>query len=246
MKNTNIIKEQGERTGVPFDPSTADGTGTIALPDRRSEKGIVLVVVLILSAVVLAIMTALIYMITSGTQVSGLQKRYKTSLDAARGGSEIFYQVIGLRGVTADDTTFMTALSNASLPSSLSILATTCSGVSVGGTPYSDPWQAKLMTPTASWTSCNSAVTIDPNDPTTYDMSVQMGATTKYNVYAKIVQTIEGNSGGDLSLYNKGVVSTGSGEIQVMPKPYLYDIEVMASNSTNTSERAKYSILYQY
>jgi hypothetical protein len=46
----------------------------------RSEKGIVLVVVLVLSAVALALMTAMIYMITIGTQISGLQKRYKTAL----------------------------------------------------------------------------------------------------------------------------------------------------------------------
>jgi len=65
--------------------------------DRRgplsSEKGVVLVIVIVLSAV----MTALIYLIPSGTRVSGLQKRYKTALDAAVGGGNAFYQLIETR-----------------------------------------------------------------------------------------------------------------------------------------------------
>ncbi len=241
MKNMMVIREKESRD-LPISggkPAIEPQTGV------KSERGVVLVVVLILSAVVLAAMTALVYMLTAGTQISGLQKRYKTSLDAAKGGGEIFYQVIGLRGVAADDNVFLNTLTTGGLTASLPITANAaCTGVS-GGTTY-NAWQAKLMASTTSWTNCNSSVTIDPNDSTTYDMSMQMGTTPKYNVYAKIVQTVEGNSGGDTSLFNKGVVSSGTGEIQVMPKPFLYDIEILSSNSTNPSERAKYSILYQY
>jgi hypothetical protein len=65
-----------------------------------SEKGVVLIVVLVLSAVSLAIMTALLYMITTGTQTSGLQKRYKTALEAGIGGGNVFCQLISARGDT--------------------------------------------------------------------------------------------------------------------------------------------------
>ena len=54
--------------------------------------------VIVLSAVALAIMTALIYMITMGTQISGLQKRYKTALEAGEGGGDVFYQLIASGG----------------------------------------------------------------------------------------------------------------------------------------------------
>ena len=246
MKNVDIITEQKLRIGVSFVSSTGEGRENITMSSvSKSEKGVVLVVVLVLSAVVLAVMTALIYMVTTGTQMSGFQKRYKTSLEAAKGGSDLVYQFVALRGDPADDTVFTNALIASGLTSSMPILTSACTGTSTGGTQYT-ALQAKLMTPTTSWVNCNSNVTIDPNDSTTYDMMFQMGATTRYNFYAKIVQTIDGNSGGDLGLLNKGVISGSTGEITVMPKPYLYDMEVVAANSANPLERAKLSILYQY
>jgi len=75
---------------------------------------------------------------------------------------------------------------------------------------------------------------------------MELGATTKYTVYVKIVGTVEGNSGGDEGLMNKGVVSGTSGEITSMSYPYLYAIEIDAENSANRAERAKLSVLYQY
>lgn len=213
---------------------------------RKAERGIVLVVVLVLSAVTLMIMTALIYMVTSGTQISGFQKRYKTSLEAARGGSDVFYQIMGLRGDSVSTTGLTNQLAAIGLSSSMPILTSTCAGTTLGGTVYANPWQAKLFTPSSSWTNCSSSLNINPADPTTYDMRLVMGTTSPYNYYAKIVNTVEGNSGGDLGLLKEGVVSSGTGEITVQSQPYLYAIEVEAENSTNTSERAKFSILYQY
>jgi hypothetical protein len=218
---------------------------------KKSERGIVLVVVLVLSAVALALITALIYMITSGTQISGLQKRYKTSLEAARGGSDLAYKLVGLRGDEADTAQFLsdTAVLNPSIP----LLGSSCTGTSQSGTPYTKPLQAKLLTPTTLWGSnCDRSLSIDPGNPATYDMKLELGTTNTYDFYAKIVNTVEGNTGpdgtggGGTGLINKGVVSSGVGEIQVMQKPYLYAMEVVATSSTNTNERSKFSILYQY
>jgi hypothetical protein len=245
MKNVDIITDQKSHNGVSFDSSSREGREKKKMTTiLKSEKGVVLIMVIVLSAVVLAIMTALIYMITSGTQISGFQKRYKTSLEAAKGGSELFYQFVALRGVQADDDVLKGALIAAGVSPSLPIVTSACTGMS-GGSPYTG-LTAKLMSPTTSWVNCNSNLYIDPTDSTTYDMMFQLGATTRYNFYAKIVQTIDGNSGGDLGLLNKGVVSGGSGEITVMSKPYLYAVEIVAENSANVQERAKLSILYQY
>ena len=63
-----------------------------------NEKGIALVMILILAAISLVIMAGLLYMITSSTQITGMQKRYKTALEAGIGGSEVFSQFIGLQG----------------------------------------------------------------------------------------------------------------------------------------------------
>ena len=209
----------------------------------RTERGVVLVMVIVLSAVALLIMTTLIYMITTGTQVSGLQKRYKTALEAGVGGSDVFYQLIALRGETADTNAFTANLNSFSL-NSVVTTGGACTGVLSGAT-YTG-WAAKLITPSTSWVNCDRSIHIDPNTPTSYDMKIELGATTKYSVYAKIVATIEGNTGGDNSLQNKGVVSANTGEVAVMPISYDYAIETVSENSTRIDERAKLSIVYQF
>lgn len=214
---------------------------------QSSEKGVVLVVVLVLSAVALAIMTALIYMITAGTQISGLQKRYKTALEAGVGGGDVFYQLIALRAETAATNVFTDNLNANNLNSSITTPAS-CSGLASGAT-YSG-LAAKLLTPSNSWSGCgDTSSLIDPAVPSTYDMKLDLGTTTKYTVYAKIVATTAGNSGGDSeggdALMNRGVVA-GNAQVAVTPVPYLYAIEVEAENSANRTERANLSILYQY
>jgi hypothetical protein len=189
--------------------------------------------VLILSVIALAVMGALIYMLTAGTQISGMQKRYKTALEAGLGGADITYQFIAARGdpgipltgfdITADD---------------------------VGGV---NCLNQKLNNPTfkadgsLNWSLvCNNTSAINPTDPTTYDMTFQLGAApNQYQVFSKIVDTVEGNSGGDLGLTKSGVVSS-TGEVAVVSIPYIYTLEIDTENATNRNERAKYSILYQY
>ncbi len=193
----------------------------------HNEKGIALVMVLILSAIALAIMAGLIYMITAGTQISGMQKRYETAREAGIGGADVTYQFIAARGNPFDATT----------TSALSFTIT------VSSTCLTD----KLTKKTASWdASCNSSLTITPGTTSTYDMTFQLGVSPTYTVYSKIVDTVEGNSGGDEGLLKSGVVSSNTGEVTVMSKPYLHTIEVDAQNAANPDERAKYSILYQY
>lgn len=211
---------------------------------QRSQKGVALIAVLVVSAVALMLLTTLIYMITTGTQISGMQKRYKTALEAGYGAADITFQMVALRG---DVAAYQTSLGTAGITATLSpTLVSSCSS-SLGGVPYTQ-LSAKLMTPTSSWTSgCNTSMTIDPSNPATYDMKYEIGSGTKYNVYAKIVDATEGNSaGGGETLFNKGVVSANSGEVTTMSMPYLYTIEVDAENAANSGERAKLTILYQY
>ena len=117
--------------------------------------------ILILAAISLVIMAGLLYMITSSTQISGMQKRYKSGLEAGIGGAEVAYQFIALRG---DDTatSLVTLLSSinpvittptACVPDSSSVFAGLYTGL-----------VTKLMVPTTSWgTGCNSTMSIDPD-----------------------------------------------------------------------------------
>ena len=122
-----------------------------------NEKGIALVMTLVISAIGLAIMAGLIYMITVGTQISGLQKRYKTALEGGMGGSEFSYEVIGAR-MTPSFT-----------PPAFSMPA-----LDVGGTNCLNP---KLNTSTGTWpVVCSQTVAIDPNVQATYDWRFDLGA----------------------------------------------------------------------
>jgi hypothetical protein len=203
----------------------------------RSEKGIVLVVVLVLSAVALAIMTAMIYMITIGTQTSGLQKRYKTALEAGIGGGGVFSQLIMARGDTS-------LIGTANLTNFNITTPVGCSGtISSSGTSTTG-LAAKLMTPSKSWnTTCNMSTSITPTLATSYDMRMDLGA---YRVYAKIVATTDGNTVNYSGLDNSGVADTNTGLVAVTPISYFYAIEVVSENSAKIDERAKLSILYQF
>jgi hypothetical protein len=199
-----------------------------------SERGIALVMVLILSAIVLAIITGLIYMITSTTQISGMQKRYRTALEAGMGGADVTFRILALR----DDP---------------ELQMRTAIGYSRTISDACFDRKLNYATSATNWADCGSyanatAMVIDPADPTTYDFRFDFGSAgyPTYRGYAKIVDTVEGNSGGDEGLLKHGVVSSGSGEITVVSIPYLYTIEVNAENRDNPAERAKLSVLYQY
>lgn len=194
-----------------------------------NEKGIALVMVLVLSAISLSMMTGLVYMVTNMTQISGDQKRYKTALEAGLGGADVMLDMIGERGVPAI----------AGLPNF------TVTADNVGGTDCLTP---KLLETTPNWPAvCDTNVTIDPGTSSTYDLTFTLGTPPmEYVVHSKIIDTIEGNTGGDEGLVTCGVVCSNPGEIKVVKVPYLYTVEVNAENTTNQAERAKLSILYQY
>jgi hypothetical protein len=193
-----------------------------------NEKGITLVIVMILSLISLAIIASLIFMIITGTQISGIQKRYKTSLEAGMGGADVTYQVISFKG-----NPNIPGLSNFAIPAE-----------NVGGF---NCLRAKLENPTSAWpAACDSSLTIIPGTTTTYDITLQLGANPTWDIYAKIVDTAEGNSSPDLGLIKTGVVSAGTGEVPVSSMPFLYALEVYSENQVDPSERAQLSILYQY
>lgn len=196
---------------------------------RLNDRGIALVTVLVLSAIALIIMAGLIYIVTVGTQVSGIHKRYKTALEAAAGGADVTFQVIAARGNNPFDPTITALLSFERF--------------------NLDCLLDKMRNATFNWPNCAgfsskaTSLVIDPLDSQSYDLRFDLGS---YRVYAKIVDTVEGNSGGDEGLIKGGVVESNPGEVAVMPIPYLYTIEILSQRIDNPAERAKLSVLYEY
>lgn len=176
-----------------------------------------MVFVLILAAISLAMTLAMLMMVSRGSFLSGQQKRYRTAVEASRGGAEAVFQLISNRG---------------NLSTSYTNLA--WDNVGIG---------TKLAGPIATWGGLDNSSTIDPGVSTSYDMRIDLGT---YRVYTKIVDTVDGNSGADEGLIKTSVVNSGSGEVTVVSVPYLYTIEVLSQSTTNPTERSKLSILYQY
>jgi len=181
----------------------------------RNEKGFALVFVLVLAAISLAMTLAMLMMVSRGSFLSGQQMRFRTAVEAGKGGMEMMFQLISNRGTTS-------ALYTMPTPAAV---------------------QTKLAGNIGTWGTLDNSSTIDPAVATSYDMWVNLGS---YRVYAKVVDTVDGNSGADEGLIKTGVVNSGSGEVTVVGVPYLYTIEVLSQSTTNPTERSKLSILYQY
>ncbi len=182
-----------------------------------NEHGIAMVVVLLLMVVALAMSAGMLYMLARGGYMSGMERRYKTALEAGIGGKDVTVQLIGGRGV----------------------LSMPANNLVINGT-----LATKLNAATATWgPGVDSSVSISPDNVATYDARFDLGS---YRVYAKIVDTVPGNSGGDEGLLKSGVVNAGTGELVVVSMPYLYTVEILSQHATNPSERAKLSILYEY
>jgi len=220
----------------------------------RNEKGIALAMVLIISLIALTTMAGLIYMVTSGTQISGMQKRYKTALEVGKGGNDIAHQVINLKAYESDISSLMTSLSGTISTPAACVVANTTDTLPDGTTCVDHIADCstktypglcvKLNLPTVCWSSCDSSITIDPTSSSSYDMSFNLG---NYTAHAKIVDTVYGNSSPSDEILGdgKGTVETGS-ELSAIPIPFLYTIEVESENIANPAERANISVLYQF
>jgi hypothetical protein len=248
-----ILHRHGSGNNSGWDAVPCGG----ALPsERKSERGVVLLMVLILSAVGLAIMAALLYLVLAGTQTSGMQKRYRTALEAGVAGSDVLIQVMSVRG---DLTSFNSGPINLNAVSAVS--GTACLGTSLyTGQSYSG-LAAKLMTSTTAsggWSAgCNSAL---KTDSSSYDLTFSIGTAPNpvYKVYAKIADAVEGNTSGSTSnsggnyLVTTGVAYGGAGggsggEVTVRAIPYQYTVEMDVENASSAvKERAKLQVLYQY
>lgn len=216
-----------------------------------SEKGMVLLLVVVLSAIVLAIMTTMLYITTIGTQTTGLQKRYRTAREAAFGGVEIVKQIIN----TQSDSLLLSKLTTSLnlVPYSMNVSYTTlstCQNIVGSGTVYYG-LSAKIMTGKDNWNDdCKeNEITINGVDPQTYDIRFDIGSGAKYTIYAKIVHTVQGNTSegyGGSGLSTLGGVVSSSGELETVKASSLYTIEMDAEKAANRDERAKLSLIYQY
>jgi hypothetical protein len=173
----------------------------------RSEKGFALTFVLILAAIALVMTLAMLMMVSRGSYVSGQQKRYRTAVEAGRGGVESMLQLIKNRGVAAG---YMQVDNQGKL-------------------------DAKLVTPTTAWVGLDNAITIDPAVPSTYDMRVDLGAYRVYSKIVDTVQGNSG--AGEVLLKSGVVTSSTEVTVVSFPYLYTIEVLSQSqTNATERSK----------
>lgn len=205
----------------------------------NNEGGFALVMALILTVLILAAVSALIYLVTQGTAMSGYQKRYQTALEAAKGGVDLVTKEV------IEKTIGGTSLSSLG----------TYGGLMNVSSANDACFSAKLINSTALWPSgCNS--TLNPKEAPDITLTFPgIAPQPNFTVFAKIVDTVGCASATNcpnsdvsgLALQGGGVIE-GSGSGMVSPKqvPYMYRIEIQAERATNPDERSTVSVLYSY
>lgn len=213
-----------------------------------NQNGIALVTALMFTLLSLGIAMLLLYMLTSHTQLSGAQKRYKTAVEASYGTADLLAKDIIPQMFQAQYST----------ASKLPNLAAKFSAIDMN-LFSSDCMNDKRSKKTSEWSKCSSNSTTD-NAALSPDLSFKLPTLTgkkDFIIYTKIIDTRCGGSSvlgqpcsssvntpfEDLEL-GQGVpqysVATG------MHLPAYYRIEVQGERVSNAKERAKLSVLYAY
>ncbi len=226
----------------------------------KPKKGIALITALMFTVLSLVITMALLQMVTTGARTSGALKRYKTSLDATYGGSELLTKEIIGKALAFSNfssagnsfpTYFPAKMGSLTLlpESNLSCL------------------HMRLTTPRRFWSpACATPSSSSP------DISFQLNGSTgsPYRVFSNIVDTSEwritsfpgtgvketnslaGNSditGGDedSELTQGAVVGSGGPPLKSPHYPYVYKIDIQGERRNNPNkEKSNMSVLYAY
>jgi len=192
----------------------------------NNERGIALVMALVLGLVGMLMITAILYMVGTGTWLGGSKKRYQTALNAAHGSMNFFAKEIIQRGVGG-------TLLSAMVPGYGGMLAQVA---------LDDDFAKKLST---TGRIGDAGYPVDNPDATlTFTFTAP---TPNMTINTAIISTSRGNSGtSSTPLVGGGVVNNSSGTVTPQHIPYLYQTEVQTQSGIINRERARLSSIYAY
>jgi hypothetical protein len=217
------------------------------------QDGIALVTALLLTLISLTIVMAVMYMITQNITQTGINKRYRTALEASYGGTDIIMkEMVPFILQHFNSASLETDLEGQFGGVVLEVNTTTVPDPLTGTTISC--LQNKLDFSTAQW---NAACNQDMAIKSTPDLRFELQATGSqaYTVYAKIIDTARGNTDmSGLSLEGSGV---GGQNPVVTPQhlPNMYRLEIQAEKESNefiaqstgaVVEKGAMSVLYAY
>lgn len=238
----------------------------------KNEEGIALLMVLVLSAISLAAMAAMLYMMTVRSDISGLRKGYNTAYEAAMGGADVVDNMIRSKSSLLSFSAFEETIRNIAskddyfFPANAACEPTTVTTECTRN--YDDRcisgnctgMMTKLNMMTDCWSNaCDRNLSIDPVNPFTYDFRFRLDNGLSlgdedykaYRVYMKIVDTTYGNAADAGPVEDVPCVNCPD----PVPTAYLdslYTIEMLSVRYDPNrplqpqDERAKISLLYLY
>lgn len=200
----------------------------------KDDRGIALVTSLMLTLISLTVVMALMVIMTSSIKTSALVKKYKTSLEAVYGGTEIFTKDV-----------FPMILRNYSSPTLITDVADAYTKVNMQMLATQDCLQSKLTRPTKSWpAACDQTSNPKHNPDLSFELLAKAG--DPFVVYSKIVDTTSGNTDvSGIQLEGAGVAE-GNSILTPQHFPFIYRLEVQGERKTNAAAQANIEVLYAY
>ena len=197
-----------------------------------ARKGAALITVTAIIVVTSLMVAAVYYFLRRGVEISGLQKKYQTAREASLGGLDVFTKEI-----------LPVAISGTNLSTLVGGFNTITSAQVVQGATDAC-FSTKLLQSTANWGACSSTLDSKTNPDIRF---VLKGTTQSFDVYAKIVDTVAGNSStSGILLEGQGTAETQTGMITAQHFPYMYRMEIQSERQNDATEKANFTILYAY
>jgi hypothetical protein len=213
----------------------------------RNEDGIALVTALLFTLICLAMIMTLMYYVTTATKMSAAQKRYRSSLEASYGGTELVTRTIIPR-LFSNYTTGMISLGNDFGGTGTNKLDLQINGP---GMSTKQILLAKLNFGTNDWGAGISRRDVNPKIMPDFIFTLKgQNSDRDFRVYGKIVDTIAGVGlidGSTIEDLDAGQAVAGTSTTTSTPRtPTIYSIEVQGEAAVNPKEKAGLSVLYAY
>jgi len=199
------------------------------------KKGAALITVMALIFVTSGMVAAVYYLLHRGIEVSGIEKKYSVAREASLGGIEVFAKEIIPAAIGGNDLSKVVE----------SFKKITNAKVFAGATNVC--FTDKLTKSTANWGSTCSN-TLDPVSSPDVTFTLSGAAPAQpFQVYAKIVDTVVGNSNrSGIILEGEAVAGSQTGMITPRHFPYIYTMEVQSQRENDASQKAGIEVLYAY
>ena len=206
----------------------------------RNQDGIALITALMFTLLSLGMIMLLLYYVLAGTRMSASHKRYRNSMEAAYGGTDLVTKTILPRLLVF----------NSYSGQKNSLLSEFSGELGLSFPSASPALKTKLSTATASWPS-NVSATPNPKDAPDITLLLKGAtATGKFKVYTKIVDTVPGVGlldATNIDYLDGGLgVAGSSSSTATLRTPNIYSIEVLGESAANPQEKAALSVLYAY